>query len=55
MAEFTVRWEIDLDAPDAEAAALLALHIQRDREPTALVFLVFDEKGTKTVMDLVGE
>ena len=37
---FTIKWEIDLDADNAEAAAGLAREIQLDPESTATVFTV---------------
>jgi hypothetical protein len=40
MPEYTVRWEIDLDADSAYEAARKALAIQRDPRSTANVFTV---------------
>jgi hypothetical protein len=38
MTEYTVRWEIDVDADSAYEAARKALAIQRDPDSTATVF-----------------
>lgn len=40
MAEYRVRWEIDIEAGSNEQAARVALAIQRDPESTATVFQV---------------
>ena len=47
-----VKWEIDLDEDTAEAAATVALAIQRDPESTARVFDVTDETGRTVRVDL---
>lgn len=50
-----VRWEIDLDEDTPEAAATLALAIQRDPESTATVFDVKCEDGKTVSVDLRRE
>jgi hypothetical protein len=47
-----VKWEIDLDEATAEAAATVALAIQRDPESTATVFDVACEDGKTVRVDL---
>ncbi len=47
-----VTWSIDLDEDTAEAAAVVALAIQRDPESTATVFDVTDERGKTVRVDL---
>ena len=47
-----VKWEIDLEEDTAEAAAVVALAIQRDTESTANVFDVTDEDGKTVRIDL---
>lgn len=44
---YTVRWEIDLVAPCAEAAAAEALAIQRDETSIATNFTVRPKSGGK--------
>ena len=48
-----VKWEIDIDARTAKAAARQALKIQRDPESTATVFEVRDRRK-KFIVDLSG-
>ncbi len=50
-----VKWEIDLDEDTAEAAATMALAIQRDTDSTATVFDVTDERGKTVRVDLRRE
>lgn len=47
-----VTWTIDLDEASAEAAAVVALAIQRDPESTATAFDVTDERGKTVRVDL---
>jgi len=47
-----VNWTIDLDEASAEAAATVALAIQRDPESTATAFDVTDEQGKPVRVDL---
>jgi hypothetical protein len=49
MPEYQVTWEIDVDAPDAQAAAVKALAIQRNPEGTATVFDVVPRVGGRAV------
>lgn len=52
MANFKVRWEIDIEAEDALVAAKTALMIQRDSESWAQVFEVTTEGGMIITYDL---
>lgn len=52
MAEFNVTWEIDVDAGSPEDAARMARVIQRDRRSTANVYLVGDEAGNRTTVEV---
>jgi hypothetical protein len=45
MYHYRVRWEIDILADDARAAAEEAQRIQRDPESIATVFEMFNENG----------
>jgi hypothetical protein len=47
-------WEIDIDAASPKAAAKKAREYQLDPDSTATVFDVFNEKGKKTRVDLLG-
>lgn len=49
---YRVRWEIDLDADSAHAAATEALAIQRDSESIATVFDVREPNGNHLTIDL---
>lgn len=57
MAEYLVRWEIELDAETPEAAALLAREIQQDRNNRARVYDVHElgdpEGGVRIDLDEV--
>lgn len=58
MPEYTVRWEIEIDADSPEEAARMALEIQRDPRSTALVFDVINNDwggGDFLMIDLAGE
>ncbi len=46
---YTVSWEIDVEAENPEQAARKALRIQRDRFSTATVFGVQAEDSSKSV------
>jgi hypothetical protein len=50
-----VKWEIDLDEDTVEAAAVVALAIQRDSGSTATVFDVTDESGKTVRVDLLQD
>lgn len=50
--EYTVRWEIQIEADSPEAAACKALEIQRDVTSTATVFEVFVDPKEVTTVDL---
>jgi len=50
--EYTVAWEIQLDAQSAADAALKALEVQRDPNSTAHVFSVTDKSGCTVLLDL---
>lgn len=50
-----VTWTIDLDEDTAEAAAVVALAIQRDPLSTATAFDITDETGKTVRMDLQRE
>lgn len=52
MAEYRVKWEIDIEATSPEAAAEQALDIQRDGFSMATCFAVIDEVGKSTPVDL---
>lgn len=55
MAEYKVKWVIELDAESFEDAAKQALKIQRDKKSTATIFKV-SESGNDTehrVIDLL--
>jgi hypothetical protein len=52
MIAFRVQWEIDIEADDAEEAAVLALEIQRDPESIATVFEVRAEGVAPVRVDL---
>jgi hypothetical protein len=49
MKGYLVTWEIELDADSPEAAARLALEIQRDPNSIATVFQVQGENGEEIV------
>lgn len=52
-AEFSISWEIQIEAPTAEAAARKALEIQRNPDSIATAFTVRnDETGDKHEVDL---
>ena len=48
MSEYTVHWEIDLDAETPYEAAQRALEIQRDPQSIATMFIV-EERGGRAV------
>ena len=48
---YHVKWEIDVDAGNAEEAALKARQIQLDPESTATVFEVSDDAGEDRMVD----
>ena len=52
MSEYRVRWEIDVDADNAEAAARLALSAMTDAGTTATVFDVMGKRGRVRRIDL---
>lgn len=52
MAEYRVKWEIDVEADSHEEAARIALEIQRDPESTATFFMVRrEEDGDVNIVD----
>ncbi|WP_032381035.1 hypothetical protein [Rhodococcoides fascians] len=48
MAEYTVSWQIQIEAENPTEAARAALRIHRNPESTATCFTVTDEKGAVT-------
>jgi hypothetical protein len=48
MKTYRVVWEIDIDAENADEAALLALEIQRDVDSIATIFEVCEFSKLKT-------
>ena len=52
MSEYRVRWEIDVDAGNAEAAARRALSAMTDAGTTATVFDVMGKRGRVRRIDL---
>ena len=56
MANYTVRWEINVEADDPVKAAVEALEIQQDPFSEAVVYDVTeDATNIKTVVDLLTE
>jgi len=55
MAEFRVRWEIQVDAEDAESAAVFAWESLRDPSSLATTVDVFDEHGGHEAYDMGDE
>lgn len=56
MKEYKVIWEIEVDAPSAEAAAEQAREIQLDPNSHATVFQVIEEGGmARFLVDLAEE
>ncbi len=53
MPEYTIRWEIDIEADTPEIAAAAALTIQRNPNSAATFFEVFNDKGYVTSIDVV--
>jgi len=49
---YRVVWEIDIDAESFEEAARKALDIQRDPESIATCFVITDEIGNRSDVDL---
>jgi hypothetical protein len=49
---YRVEWEIDVEAATPEEAARKALEYQRDKNSSATVFSVYDDKGDKRQLDL---
>lgn len=54
MAEYTVTWQIQLDADSHKEAAELALDIMRDTDSIATVFVVRDASGQEEWIDLLS-
>jgi N-acetyl-beta-hexosaminidase len=53
MAKFQITWEIEIDAPSHETAAMRAAKVMRDRQSTALHFYVSDvHTGESKPIDL---
>ncbi len=52
MSEYTVTWEIDLNADSPVQAAKLARKFQLDPQSWATVFSVVDADGNDTTVDL---
>lgn len=52
MGAFTVIWSIDVDADSPKQAAQAAQEAQTRPDTTATIFLVQDEAGTETTIDL---
>ena len=52
MAEYLVRWEIELEADNPQDAAAQALDIHRDPDSIATVFDVVDPDGETTRVDV---
>ena len=53
VSEYTVKWEIDLDAVDHMDAAKKALRIMRDPHSQATVFTVQSTHGVEKDIDLI--
>lgn len=53
--EYTVVWEINLDADSFEDATRQALEIQRDLKSIATCFIIIDEKGHRQYIDLAED
>jgi hypothetical protein len=49
---YVVSWCIDIESTSPEAAAEQALNIQRDMDSIATVFVVKDDAGVETTVDL---
>lgn len=52
---YRVTWEIDIDAGSPREAAELCLALHRDPDSTATFFMVEDDDGNKTTVDLQEE
>ena len=52
MAEYVVRWKIELEADSPQDAAAQALDIQRDPDSIATVFDVVDPGGASKTVDV---
>ena len=52
VSDFNIIWEIDVDAASPEDAARMARAIQYDRDSMANVYLVGDDAGNRTTIDL---
>lgn len=55
MANYRVKWEIDIEADSPEEAAKEALKIQRDPDSVATIFDVIDDNGVTIQIDLNPE
>jgi len=55
MANYRVKWEIDIEADSPEEAAKESLKIQRDPDSVATIFDVTDDNGVTTEIDLNPE
>jgi hypothetical protein len=56
MVEYSIQWNIDLDAASPVKAAKEALKVHRDRESIATIFEVTNKKsGTMFIVDLSSE
>ena len=54
MAKFQITWEIEINAPSHETAAMRTAKVMRDRQSTALHFYVSDvETGESKLVDLM--
>ena len=53
--EYTVTWEITVWATTPKIAAKEARNIQRDPNSIASIYLITDENGTGTMIDLLDE
>ena len=53
--EYTVTWTIQVSAYSAEDAADWARDVQADPQTHATVYVVTDDQGVETVVDLTAE
>lgn len=50
--DYTVNWVVNVDAASPEEAANICREMQLDRNSTATVFNIVDNKGNVTTVDL---